>query len=70
MTQNKFFKIHVTEHQIIHKNCSFYERINKGKFSKELTQEAQYSVSLKLLCVHLQNYQILFLRAVENLVQI
>ena len=52
-------KMQVTEHRTIHKKCSCCGKINKAVFPKELTQEAQYGVGLKSLCVYLQNYQML-----------
>ena len=52
-------KIQVTEHRRIHKKCTCCGTLNKGMFPKELTQEAQYGVGVKSLCVYLQNYQML-----------
>ena len=52
-------EIHITEHRRVHKKCTCCGKLNKGTFPKELTQEAQYGVGIKSLCVYLQNYQML-----------
>lgn len=52
-------EIQATEHRRIHKKCSCCGALNKGAFPKALSQEAQYGVRLKSLCVYLQNYQML-----------
>ena len=52
-------EIQVTEHRRLHKKCTCCGKLNKGTFPKELSQEAQYGVGIKSLCVYLQNYQML-----------
>lgn len=52
-------KIHVTEHRRLHRRCTSCGKPNRGKFPKQLVQEAQYGTHLKSLCVYLQNYQML-----------